>query len=71
MLSEIFKKLNFEDLLTASEVSKYWRDVAAPIIANSTVIPIVTKSMQKATEFLRKLTIGYKHIAFFVSFLIK
>ena len=71
MLSEIFKKLNFEDLLTASEVSKYWRDVAAPIIANSTIIPIMTKSMQKATKSLRKLTIGYKHIAFFVSFLIK
>ena len=68
MLSEILKKISFGDLLTASKVSKYWRDVAAPIIANSFILPIKTKSMQKATKILRRLTIGYKHMVFSVSF---
>ena len=68
MLSEIFKKLNFGDLLNASEVSKYWRDVAAPIISNSAIFPIRINSMQEATEILGKLTIDYKHMAFPVSF---
>ena len=68
MLSEILRKLKFKDLLTASEVSKYWRGVAAPIIANSAILPIRTNSMRKATEILGQLTIGYKHIAFPVSY---
>ena len=68
MLSEILRKLKFRDLLNASEVSKYWRDVAAPIIANSAILPIKTNSMQETTEKLGQLTIGYKHLAFYVSF---
>ena len=68
MLSEILRKLKFRDLLTASEVSKYWRDVAAPIIANSAIMSITTESMQTATEILGQLTIGYKHMVFSVSF---
>ena len=71
MLSEILRKLKFRDLLTASEVSKYWRDVAAPIIANSAILPIRTNSIQEATEILGKLTIGYKHLAFYVSFVLE
>ena len=68
MLSEILRKLKFRDLLNASEVSKYWRDVAAPIISNSAIFPIRINSMQEATEILGKLTIGYKHMAFPISY---
>ena len=71
MLSEILRKLKFKDLLTASEVSKYWRGVAAPIIANSAILPIVNYSRQEAAEILGNLTIGYKHMAFSVSFFLQ
>ena len=57
MLSEILRKLKFRDLLNASIVSKYWRSVASPILANSAILSIKTNSMQETTEKLGQLTI--------------
>ena len=68
MLSEIFKNLTFKELLVASQVSKFWRAVAGPIIALSVVIPISTRSLDNAIERFGQFTIGYKHMIVYVSF---
>ena len=65
MLRKIFEKLKPSDLLKASEVSKYWRSVAEPIIANSFYVEIFFD--EDVTKKMSQFTIGYKHAAIYVS----
>ena len=71
MLCEVFKNLTLKDLLVASQVSKFWRAVAVPIIALSVVIPISWQSLDKAIRRFDQFTIGYKHMIVYVSFFLK
>ena len=67
MLQEVLNKLNPKDLLAASEVCRYWRDVSSPFIADS--VCMVIKSMDKAISVLSNTSVRYKHFLF-VSFLL-
>ena len=67
MLQEILNKLKPKDLLTASEVCWYWRDISLPIIADS--VYMVIKSMDQAKSILNNTSVRYKHFLF-VSFLL-
>ena len=67
MLQEILNKLNPKDLLAASEVCRYWRDVSLPIIADS--FYMVIESMDQAINILSNTSVRYKHFLF-VSFLL-
>ena len=62
MLRKIFEKLKPSDLLKASEVSKYWRSVAEPVIANSVNVKVFQDE-----DVAKKFTIGYKHAVIRVS----
>ena len=62
VLRKIFEKLKPSDLLKASEVSKYWRSVAEPIIANSVCVNVF-----QGDDETKKFTIGYKHAKIWVS----
>ena len=68
VLSIILKKLNVNDLLAASEVSKLWREAATPVIADSVCVQLDFKDEEIIT--FDQLTIPYKKMAFYVSFLI-
>ena len=67
MLQEILNKLNPKDLLAASEVCRYWRDVSSPVIADS--VYMVIESMDQAINILSNTSVCYKHFLF-VSFLL-
>ena len=67
MLQEIFTKLKPNDLLLASEVCRYWRDVLSPIIANSFYLRL--QNIDQAKSILSNTSVRYKHILF-VSFLL-
>ena len=62
MLQEILNKLNPKDLLAASEVCIYWRDVSLPIIADS--VYMVIESMDQAINILSNTSVRYKHFLF-------
>ena len=64
-MRKIFEKLKHSDLLKASLVSKFWRSVAKPIIANSVWVGI--RGDDDATKQLSQFTIGYKHASIGVS----
>ena len=67
MLQEILNKLNPKDLLAASEVCRYWRDVSSPVIADS--VCMVINSIDQAISILSNTSVHYKHFLF-VSFLL-
>ena len=67
MIGEILKKLKVKDLLAASKVCKYWRDISIPIIADTAWVLI--HSMDQAMEKLRNFSFGYRNWKFVVSFL--
>ena len=64
-MRKIFEKLNHSDLLEASTVSKFWRNVAEPFIANSSIVEI--RGNYGETVKLGQFTIGYKHVLIEVS----
>ena len=64
---EIFSKLKPKDLLLASEVCKYWRDVLSPVIAKSFYLKFYF--LDQAKRILSKTSVRYKHFSF-VSFLL-
>ena len=66
MIVEILKKLQRKDLLSASEVCKYWREISVPIIAETVCVFI--ERMDDALERLRNFPFGYKNWKFMVSF---
>ena len=66
MLQEVLNKLKLRDLLAASAVCRYWRDVSSPVIADSVCMAI--RSMDQAISVLSNTSICYKHFSF-VSFL--
>ena len=67
MLHEILNKLKPYDLLLASEVCRYWRDVSSPLIANSFYMKL--RSIDQAKSILSNTSVRYKHFSF-VSFLL-
>ena len=67
MLHEILNKLKPNDLLAASEVCRYWRDVSLPVIADSVYMKI--ESMDQTISILSNTSVCYKHFSF-VSFLL-
>ena len=68
MLSAIFKKLKFVELLAASEVCKLWRVVSLPIIADSVYLKI--KSMDQTVDIFNEFSVNYKHFIFTVCYLV-
>ena len=64
-MRKIFEKLKPSDLLEVSRVSKFWRSVAEPFIANSVWVKI--RGDDDATKKLSQFTIGYKHASIGVS----
>ena len=66
MIREIFKKLEVKDLLSASEVCKFWRNVSSSIIADSVSMVITNDIPTK--NMLKNLSVGYKHFIFKVNY---
>ena len=69
MIREIFKKLEVKDLLSASEVCQFWRNVSSSIIADSVSMVITNDISTK--NMLKNLSVGYKHFIFKVNFFFK
>ena len=65
-MKTILNSLNPRDLLAASAVSKYWRDVSLPMISDS--VFLVIRSMDDAIKVLENTTVCYQHFSF-VSYL--
>ena len=65
VLRKIFEKLKPSDLLKASEVSKYWRSAAKPIIANSVFVNVF--KYRDVPMIMSQFRIGYKHAVISVS----
>ena len=63
----VLQYLPFKDLLTASEVSKFWRETAGPMIANNG--RMVVRASNDTMKRMKKFSIQYKHMRFFVSFI--